>query len=518
MTDVVLVIDNGTQSVRAMIFDINGNLLQKEKINIEPYFSIKPGWAEQEPEYFWGKVCQACRKLMQHSNDNSYHISAVGLTTQRSTIVNIDKSGRPLRPAIHWLDQRRIEKKRVVSHLTNLAHKLVKMDQAVTYAYAECEANWIRKHQPKIWEKTYKYLLLSGYLTYMLTGEFVDSVGSQVGYLPFDYKNLKWAGNGHLNRKMFPMEMDKLPKLIPQCEILGKVTDDACDATGIPSGTPVIAAAADKACEILGAGSISPDVACLSFGTTCTTSVMTNKYVEVIPFVPPYPSAIPDFYNTEIQIFRGFWMVNWFKEEFGHPEIALAKEMNLVPEELFDDMIDDIPPGSMGLLLQPYWTPGVKVPGPEAKGAIIGFGDVHTRAHMYRSILEGLAYALREGTEKTEQRTKIPIKSIRISGGGSQSDKAMQITADIFNLPAARPKLYETSGLGAAIDCAVGLGWYSNFYDAVAEMTGISRVFEPDKDSSAQYDELYRRVYKKMYKNLKHLYNEIKDITGYPQL
>lgn len=517
MKDVILVIDNGTQSVRAMLFDKKGTLLEKVKIDIEPYFSIQPGWAEQEPEYFWGKVCQACRKILQTFDGSNYHLSAVGVTAQRNTVVNVDKTGRSLRPAIHWLDQRRIKKKRVISHMSNLAFKLVKMDQVVTYAYAESESNWIRENQPDIWEKTHKYLFLSGYLTFMLTGEFVDSVGCQVGYLPFDYKTFTWTKPGHLYRKMFPMEMDKLPRLIPQTKIMGEITEEASRATGIAKGTPVIAAAADKACEILGAGSITPDIACLSFGTSCTTSVLTKRYVEVIPFVPPYPSAIPGTYNSEISIFRGFWMVNWFKTEFGQPEIAKAEKMNIFPEQLFDEMIANVPPGSMGLLLQPYWTPGVKVPGPEAKGAIIGFGDVHTRAHIYRSILEGLAYALRDGTEQTAQRTKVPIKSIRISGGGSQSDRAMQIAADIFNLPAERPKLYETSGLGVAIDCAVGLGWYSDFPEAVAEMTGISKVFEPNKESSEIYDALYRRVYKKMYKNLKHLYHAIKDITGYPE-
>ena len=172
----------------------------------------------------------------------------------------------------------------------------------------------------------------------------------------------------------------------------------------------------------------------------------------------------------------------------------------------------------MGLLLQPYWAPGVKVPGPEAKGSIIGFGDIHTRAHIYKAILEGLAYALREGAEKTEKRSKIKIKETRVSGGGSQSDQAMQITADIFNLPAVRPKTYETSGLGAAIDCAVGLGMHSDFDEAVSVMTGIGRTFEPDQNNVAIYEELYQRVYKKMYQNLKKMYHEIKDITGYPEL
>jgi sugar (pentulose or hexulose) kinase len=210
-------------------------------------------------------------------------------------------------------------------------------------------------------------------------------------------------------------------------------------------------------------------------------------------------------------------MVNWFKQQFGHPELQEAAEQGLEPEALFDRLVDDIPPGSMGLMLQPYWTPGLKSPGPEAKGAIIGFGDIHTRAHLYRSILEGLAYALREGKERIERRSGTPITSLRVSGGGSQSRNAMQLTADIFGLPTAKPHLYETSGLGAAIDAAVGLGLHDDFQSAVKMMTHVGEVYEPDQKNHRLYDALYHDVYKKMYKRLKPLYERIREITGYPK-
>lgn len=160
-------------------------------------------------------------------------------------------------------------------------------------------------------------------------------------------------------------------------------------------------------------------------------------------------------------------------------------------------MLDKAPPGCLGLMSLPYWTPGIKVPGPEAKGAIIGFGDVHSKAHVYRSILEGLAYALRDGKEAIEKRTKVSLKKIYVAGGGSQSDRIMQITADIFGIPAHRPKVYETSGLGCAIDVAVGCDIYKNFQEAVLQMTSTSAVFEPDMKHHDLYTELFIRVYKK---------------------
>ncbi len=173
-------------------------------------------------------------------------------------------------------------------------------------------------------------------------------------------------------------------------------------------------------------------------------------------------------------------------------------------------------PGSLGLTLQPYWSPGLRVPGPEAKGAIIGFGDVHTRAHVYRAILEGLAYALREGMERTEKRTGVKVTELRVAGGGAQSDRAVQLAADVFGLPAARPHTHEASGLGAAIDAAVGLGIHPDFPAAVREMTRVASVREPDAANHALYDELYARVYRRMYGRLRPLYEEIRRITGYP--
>src|SRR5512146_2992394 len=115
-------------------------------------------------------------------------------------------------------------------------------------------------------------------------------------------------------------------------------------------------------------------------------------------------------------------MVNWFKQEFGLREMELAEETGVETEQLFDELVRSVPPGSQGLVLQPYWSPGIRHPGPEARGSIIGFGDVHTRAHIYRAILEGVAYALREGAERTSRRSGVPIRELRVAGGGSQSN------------------------------------------------------------------------------------------------
>jgi len=503
--DLILSIDNGTQSIRALIYDLNGQLLAKERVTFEPYFSKKPGWAEQNPEVFWNSLCTACQNLFADNSQYKKRIAGVALTTQRGTVINLDKDGNPLRPAILWLDQRKIDNPPSAGFLWELIFRLLKVNDTVNHFKKEAEINWIYKNQPEVWKKTYKFLLLSGYLTYRLTGEYIDSVGCQVGYIPFDYKKQTWAQDWDWRWKGCAINRDIMPELVSPGKHLGYITKQASKDSGIPAGLPLIAAAADKACEVIGSGSLDPSVGCLSYGTTATINVTSQKYFEAIPYLPPYPSAVPDYYTIEVQIFRGFWMVTWIK-----------KILDLDDESQFDALVKDIPPGSMGLVLQPYWSPGVRFPGPEAKGSILGFGDVHTKGHICRAILEGLAYALREGKERIENRIKIPITSLRVSGGGSQSEVAMQVTADIFGLPTQRPHVYETSGLGAAIDAAVGLGMYSNFKDAVTNMTHIGDFFEPNQKNYEMYNDLYNKVYIKMYKNLKSLYERIREITGYP--
>ena len=171
----------------------------------------------------------------------------------------------------------------------------------------------------------------------------------------------------------------------------------------------------------------------------------------------------------------------------------------------------------MGLTLQPYWSPGVRIPGPEAKGAIIGWGDVHTRAHLYRAILEGLAYALREGAERTERRAKVTVTELRVSGGGSQSPAAVQLTADVFGLPTGRPHTYETSGLGAAIDAAVGLGIHPSFEAAVGGDDPARRGPRPGPgDPRGSTTSSTATSTAGCTRRCEPLYGAIRRITGYP--
>ncbi|MBB6521514.1 FGGY-family carbohydrate kinase [Pseudoteredinibacter isoporae] len=513
----VLSIDNGTQSIRALAYDRHGEQIDKAYIPIEAYTSPEPAWAEQSAEYFWQKLCEACQCLWQQGKVKPEQIAALSVTTQRGTVINLDKNGEPLRPAIIWLDQREAPESVSLGWM-DWPLKLLGLKSNIDYFTKQAEANWIHQVQPELWQKTHKFLLLSGYHHYRFSGKYIDSVASQVAYIPFDYKQQQWAKDSSWHWRALPLKADMLPELVPAGEVMAEVNEQAAGETGLPAGLPIVASGSDKACELLGAGAVEEHIGCLSYGTTATYNGNFSRYIESAPMIPPYPAATPGRYNTEAMVYRGYWMVSWFKEQMAMEEKLQAKEQGVAVETLFDELLKKVPAGSMGLTLQPYWSPGIKNPGPGAKGAIIGFGDVHTKAHIYRAIIEGLCFALREGKERVEKRSGQKISRLRISGGGSQSDQIMQISADIFGMAVERPATYETSGLGAAINSAVAMNWYPDHKAAAQNMSRVGQTFEPIEANVDVYEQMYRQVYLKMYSALSPLYQSIRKIVNYPSL
>ena len=446
MTDTLLTLDCGTQSLRAMLFDRAGTLLHKVKLDYEPYQSAGPGQAEQDAELYWASLCQATLALKADHPEAFGRIRGVGVTTQRNTLVFLDEAGRPLRAAITWLDQRKAKATFRPVWYKALAYRAVGMLEAVRKTQQDGKVNWVRQHEAEVWGRTRKVLLVSGFLNHRLTGAHRDSVASQIGHIPFNYKQGRWCRPGELNALLFPIPQDLLPELVAPGAPLGTVTAHASRATGLPEGLPVIACCSDKGAETIGTGCVDLTTASLSLGTTATVQSTSPRYFETQAFLPPYPAALPDHYNPEVEIFRGYWMISWFKRELAPMEVLEALEQGIPPEALLDRYLKEVPPGCMGLLTLPHWGPSLKLPG--TKGAMIGFGDVHTRPYLYRSVLEGLAFGLREGLEKIERASGERIGRIGLSGGATQSPEICQLTADVFGRELTAGTTFETSGRG----------------------------------------------------------------------
>jgi sugar (pentulose or hexulose) kinase len=378
------------------------------------------------------------------------------------------------------------------------------MTRTIEVARKKSKSHWLSENQPEIWAKTDKFVLVSGFFAYRMTGRFVDSVANQIGHIPFDFKHKCWPGPHHYNWDVFGVRRNQLPEIVRPGESMGGLTAQAAGQLGLPEGLPVLAGASDKGCETLGMGCLSPESANVSFGTSATIQTTTKKYMEPIPFMPSYMAAVPERFNPEIQIYRGYWMISWFKQEFAMREMAEAEKTGIAPEELLNERLAEIPPGSDGLMLQPFWTAGLR--SPEARGAMVGFSDAHTRIHIYRAIIEGINFTLFDGMKSIEHCTKQPVNRILVSGGGSQSDMICQITADMFNLPVYKGRTYEASGLGAAIIGYVSTGAFASYEDAVDAMVHYDRVFNPDPENARKYRDLFEQVYQRIYKSLQPLY------------
>jgi sugar (pentulose or hexulose) kinase len=515
-SELLLAIDVGTQSVRAIVFDRAGTMRARAQTPLAPAFvAPQPGWAEQDAWVYWQALQQCCQALWNDQGVPPARVAGLAVTTQRGTVVCAAADGTPLRPAIVWPDQRLCSTPPPLGPMWSTLFRMAGARELLAGLQRQAEANWLAQHEPALWQRCERFVLLSAWLGQRLVGDWVDSVASQVGYLPFDYRRQRWARGGDWKWRALAVRPGQLPRLVPPGRPLGTLTAGAAAALGLPRGLPVMAAAADKACEVLGCGALEPDIAHLSFGTAASINTTQPRYMEVQRLLPAYPAALPGAFNTEVHIARGFWLVSWFKQEFGQAEAALARTRGVSAESLFEDLLRATPPGAHGLVLQPFWSPGLRDPGPEAKGCVIGFGDAHTRAHLYRSIVEGVVYALRAGRERIEARSGRPVRRLRVSGGGAASDGALQITADVFGLPAERPDNPEASALGAAMLCASGLGWFDGPRAAAHAMARPGRRFEPDVAAVRVYDDLYRHVYRPLYGRLRPLYRQLRRITGH---
>ena len=505
----VLTLDFGTQSLRTSIIDNNGDIKCIIKAQYEPaYFSKEKGFAEQDPDYYWELAKKCLKQLAKEGKEYLDSIVGATLTTFRDTSVQLDKELKPLRPCVLWLDQRMAKASEPLPLLHRFAFKLVGMKNTIELNRRRTVAHWLKENEPETWAKTYKYVNISTYLTYKLTGQLVDSAASLTGHYPIYFKKRKWYKEGALKGRIFGIPNRMLPTLRQPGEQLGIIRDDIANECGLPKGIKVMATGSDKACETVGLGALSKDIGAISYGTASTIEVSNRKYHEPEKFLPAYPAAVPGWYNMDVQIYRGYWMLTWFSREFAPELVNEAKISAMAVEELLNSKLDTVPPGSDGLVLQPYWGPGLSRP--LAKGAIIGFSDVHTMEHFYRAIIEGIAYALREGLEGIERSQKHKVKQLMISGGGSQSDVICQITSDVFGLPVSRVQTFETTSLGAAIATFVALGEFSSIEEAMEKMSRITSTFQPDETVHKKYNYLYNKVYVKMFPQLKDVYKDIK--------
>ena len=506
-----LTIDLGTQSVRVALINSKGEIEAIVKNKYEQcYFSTENGYAEQNADFYYEYIIKSLKTLAGQNKDKLERIIGATISTFRDTSVQLDRDLKPIRPCILWLDQRMAQGKEKISLLHTVLYKISGMWETIRLNKCRTIANWLKENEPSTWSKTYKYVNISTYLTYKLTGNLVDSISNMTGHYPISFKSGKWLKDGALKADVFGIPRRMCFDIKEAGSILGNITDEVADMCGLPKGIKIIASGSDKACETIGLGCLDENKGAISYGTACTIEVSNNKYHEPEKFLPAYKAAIPNLFNMEVQVYRGYWMLTWFAKEFVN-ELSGTNSSKGPIEQILNSKLGNVPPGSDGLVLQPYWGPGLSRP--LAKGAIVGFSDVHTRDHLYRAIIEGIAYALREGLESIEHSQMNKVKEFMISGGGSQSDEICQITADIFGRPVSRVQTNESTSLGAAICVFTAMGIFKNGKEAVENMVHIKQTFSPNEVFAQQYEYLYNNVYLKLYPSLKKVHWNIRSFN-----
>lgn len=492
----VLTFDLGTQSMKALLINKKGETVLSSQVQYE-YPCIPSevrGRAEQEPDFYYDRLCETGELLKKKDTKNYFsRIIAVTVASIRDTGLILDKDHKPLRNIIVWMDERRAKGDPKPPFLHKLLFASVGMTQTIDLLYKSAQCNWIMEEEPELWAKADKFVMISSYMNYKLTGQLKDGDANQVGHIPFDYRKRKWMKKG-LSRCVADIPLEKLVDIVDSPGIVGSINSETSRRTGIPEGIPVIATATDKACEALGLSVTTEDKAAISLGTASTIQFCSPHYFEPCPFLPSYPSAIPHYYNGEYQLYRGYWILTWFIRNFCKEEKRIAQERGVSVESILDEMLDDVPPGSGGLVLTPHLSPGNN--NPFAKGVLMGLSDYHTKAHVYRAIIEGIDLELYHAMLRMEKRSGQHIKELYIAGGGSVNDSVVQICCDVFGLPVKRVQTHEACSLGSSIAAFMAMGEFSSYDEAVRSMVHDKDLFMPNMENHKVYMDLYNDVYK----------------------
>ncbi len=485
MEEYILSLDYGTQSVRGMVFDPQGRQIWKKKAAMPPYDKPAPDRAEIDPVYYKKLTVWLCHALQKENPDVFEHIGGLCIACMRDCLTIVDKEGEALRPLILWLDQRRTSVVRPDNKLLLLGASLLGAGTLLREASQVGYTNYLMDYEKDLWEKADKFVFLSGYLHRWLLGFFLDCTANQPGHVPFDSARQQWSDWRDIKYYVFPVEKEKLVPLVPPGTIMGTLSAKAAEEMGLSTRVKVIAGASDKACETLGVGCVDDTEAVLSFGSQATVQTMSRRYYELQTFVPSFPAAIPQYWNPELQVYRGYWMVQWFLKEMETEQVQKERK----PEDTFDLYLRKTPPGNEGLVLYPYWGASAKYP--LSSGTLMGFRDYHGKEHLYRAIIEGINYTLRWAVERMEQKKKSRIERVKVTGGGAESETICQMTADMFGRDAIRMETTDTTSLGAAMLGYVALGRYGSFQEAAGCMTRPGKVYHPQKETQAVYDQIY---------------------------
>ncbi len=511
----LLGIDLGTTTAKAAVFDEETGKVVAWAGREYPTYHPRPGWAEHDVNDWWWAVTSVVREALAKAKIDPKEIRGVSVSSHREAVALLDSEGNALGRVIIWMDRRSLPQAEWIKKYFDIRELYERTGLIVDPTFTATKLLWLKEHQPEVLAKAKWALQPKDYIVYKLTGKATTDLSVASRTLLFDIKKLEWADDLFEDfgladcRSLFPE-----PSFSD--EVIGEVTEEAARETGLAPGTPVVGGGGDRGCEVLGSGVLGPDKVEESTGTGSTTATTIDE-----PITDPKRRVV-----ITVHVIRGKWSVEagistagavlrWFRDQFAEGENFLAKMTRRRAYEYLDMEAEYVPPGSNGLIVIPFFA-GARAPrwNPKAKGLIFGLTVYHTRAHVFRALMEGIAYEIRKVLEVLEE-LGIKSEEIRLLGGGGKTPTWARIKADVTGRRVALLEFLDAALIGDAILAGVGTGVFSSYQEGVDRLVRIKQLIEPDPKYVKVYDAYYR-LYEKMVAAMEEFYESIDKLAEQP--
>ncbi len=491
-------IDASTTATKALLMDANGSVLAIGRSEYE-FETPRPLWSEQSPLLWWEATRLAIADALATAGVGGGDVGAVGLTGQMHGLVILDDAGAVLRPSILWNDQRTHAECDEIRELIGRKRLITLTGNDALTGFTAPKLLWVRNNEPAIYDRIAHVLLPKDYVRYRLTGEFATDKAGASGTLLLDLAARDWSPE-MLNTLDFPAEWFPLTHEGP--DVTGTLTVDAASALGLNAGTPVVAGGGDQSANGVGVGAVAPGIAAISVGTSGVVFAAADR-----PVIQPegrlhaFCHAVPGTWHLMGVMLSAAGSFRWFRD-------AIAPDWTYAD---LDEAAASAPPGSNGLVFLPYLT-GERTPYPDplARGAFVGLTIRHGLGHLARSVMEGVAFGLRDSVEL--MASEIELGEVRVSGGGAASEVWVRIIADVIGRPVRLVETSESASHGAALLAATGDGAFATVGEAAAAGVSLGTVIEPTADA-ALYEEFYG-IYRELYPALKAPFQQLGDLES----
>jgi xylulokinase len=500
----MLGVDLGSGAVKATLLSKEGEIAGISNVEYPTHYP-KTGWAEQEPEEWYGAFKKGIGLLFENSSVNPKDIAVLAIDSATHTSVLMDEDFNVLRPAIFWTDQRSVTQSEVLNR--EYGETLFKL----AYHYSNPvwtlpQLIWVRENEPDVWKRTRRIVFAKDYLRYRVTGDYATDTIDAMGTLFFDPDKMEWSEElcGILG---FPVA--QLPEALAPTQVVGNVTAEVSKDTGLSQDTQVIAGSTDTALELFAAGAVEEGQATVKLATAGRICVVTDCALPH-PHLINYRHIVPGKWYPGTATKACASSFRWYKDTFGNYEQMTADRENISVYQALTDNASAIGPGAEGLFYHPYLM-GELTPyfDPLLRGSFTGMTMKHTKAHFTRAVLEGVGFSLRDCMEVINSLDK-EISEIRIIGGGAASPLWRQIIADVMGIEVKKMER-DDSSLGSAMLAGVGMGIFSSYRDAVDKCTRVSSLIKPDPNRHKQYEKLFA-IYKEIQQALAEVNHKISKI------